>query len=431
MKRIIIFLSLIVWIGLSACAKSDNAAQIDKAVTPSREQKPVSETVSELAKPYIVSMIDRSETEHLDVATAEEVFYEDEINRYVFPNIISDHVIVTYSDGSSEPIIEALEAGRASIADLDRFGIHYSAENKITGPAVLVSITDETGDLPLADEVEYFYEDLAYRYYFPNIKSEHIIVRYSDGDSESVVTALQDRRISISDLDRFGIEYFKEPLPFLITELNGKANYELTSEKSGELRAILQNLEWQEGTTRCAADYSLMSEDVEFLYHSSCGTVADLENQRFCTLSEEDQEFMRNILPLQEMKPGEQSFESLIGCTLAWTSLDDDIGLSSFSDIEDELPWLYSSYIEQHKKEMRAIQFANNDILILMSTYPIENMEAYIKYIDIQLEQTLTPDSEAVYADITSDYTIIIISEDLCTEILSALNNAFMGYWPE
>ena len=431
MKQIIISILIVAMFSLCACGKTENPVQLESAPIILPESESVSETTAELVEPYIVSIIDRSEAEHLDVATAEEVFFEDDLNRYIFPNIISHHVIVTYSDGSSEPIIEALKAGRASIGDLDRFGINYSAENKTSGPAVLISITDETGERPLEDAVEYFYEDLAYRYYFSNIKSEHIIVRYSDGTAESVVTALQDRRITISDLDRFGIEYFKDPLPFVITELNGKANWELTSEKSGELRTILQNLEWQEGTTRCAVDYSMMSEGVEYLYHSSCGTVADLENQRFCTLSEEDQDFMRNILPLQEMKPGEQSFESLIGCTLAWTSLDDDIGLSSFSDIANELPWLYSSYIEQHKKEVRAIQFTSNDILILMSTYPIENMEAYIKYIDIQLEQTLTPDSEAIYTDITSDFTIIIISEDHCTEILNALNNAFVGYWPE
>ena len=430
MKRIIIFLFLIVWIGLSACSNTDNAAQTDEATTPSQAQEPVSETTAELVEPYIVSIIDRSEAEHLDVATAEEVFYEDEINRYIFPNIISHHVIVTYSDGISEPIIEALEAGRASISDLNRFQIDYAVESK-NGPKILVAITDDSANYPLNEAVEYFYEDSIYRYSFNAGKSSHIIAHYSDGFSESITNALQERRITIEDLDHFGIEYFKKPQPFLITELNGKANWQLTEAKSEELQIILQNLEWQEGSTRCAVDYSLLAEGVEYLYHSTCGTVIDLENQKFCTLSDDNQQFMLDLLPNEEMQPGEQSFESLIGCTLAWTSLDDDIGLSSFSDIANELPWLYSSYIEQHKKEVRAIQFTSNDILILMSTYPIENMEAYIKYIDIQLEQTLTPDSEAIYTDITSDFTIIIISEDHCTEILNALNNAFVGYWPE
>lgn len=430
MKQIIISILIVAMFSLCACGKTENPVQLESAPIILPESESVSETVPENTGPYLVSIIDRSEAEHLDVATAEEVFFEDETNRYIFPNIVSHYVIVTYSDGSSEPIIEALESGRASISDLNRFQIDYAVESK-NGPKILVAITDDSKNYPLNEAVEYFYEDSIYRYSFNAGKSSYIIAHYSDGFYESITNALQEGRITIEDLDHFGIEYFKEPQPFLITELNGKANWQLTEAKSEELQIILKNLEWQAGSTRCAVDYSLLAEGVEFLYHSSCGTVIDLENQKFCTLSDDDQQFMLDLLPKEEMQPGEQSFESLIGCTLAWTSTDDTVGLSSFNEITDEMPWLYSPYIERNKKEMRAIQFANGDILILMSTYPIENIEAYIKYIEIQLEQASSSESKEVYTDITSEFTIIIISEENSTAILGALNNAFMGYWPE
>lgn len=59
-----------------------------------------------------------------------EYFYEDAENKYYFPYPDSSVTIVTYSNGSSEPIIPALEAGRATIADLDRFEIQYFVDPK-------------------------------------------------------------------------------------------------------------------------------------------------------------------------------------------------------------------------------------------------------------------------------------------------------------
>ena len=59
---------------------------------------------------------------------AEEVFYEDEDNVYYFPTISSRSIIVTYLNGDSEDIRSALNSGRATISDLDRFGIKYYTE---------------------------------------------------------------------------------------------------------------------------------------------------------------------------------------------------------------------------------------------------------------------------------------------------------------
>ena len=82
------------------------------------------------SKPIIVSIRDYSDQEGLAFAAVLEPFYENENAVYSFPYPISHFVIVTYLNGESEDIVTALEAGRVTIADLDRFGIKYYAEEK-------------------------------------------------------------------------------------------------------------------------------------------------------------------------------------------------------------------------------------------------------------------------------------------------------------
>lgn len=80
--------------------------------------------------PAITNIVDRTETEGLPTDTAFEKFHEDGDREYYFSTIKSHYILVTYEDGGSEDIVTALEAGRASIADLDAFGIAYSVEEK-------------------------------------------------------------------------------------------------------------------------------------------------------------------------------------------------------------------------------------------------------------------------------------------------------------
>jgi len=80
--------------------------------------------------PAVVNIVDRTVTEGLPTDTAFELFYEDGDLEYYFSTMKSHYVLVGYEDGSSEDIVTALEAGRASIADLDTFGIAYSVEEK-------------------------------------------------------------------------------------------------------------------------------------------------------------------------------------------------------------------------------------------------------------------------------------------------------------
>ena len=76
----------------------------------------------------------------------------------------------------------------------------------------VVDIVDQTssGEICTADALEGFYSDETYDYYFPSIKSGYIVVSYSDGTAKGVKEALTEGHITIADLDRFGIGYYKE-----------------------------------------------------------------------------------------------------------------------------------------------------------------------------------------------------------------------------
>ena len=78
----------------------------------------------------ITNIIDPTKDGNFAYDTAMEKFFEDESNEYFFSGIYSQFVIVHYADGTQEDIVTALNSGRATLADLDRFGIRYWAESK-------------------------------------------------------------------------------------------------------------------------------------------------------------------------------------------------------------------------------------------------------------------------------------------------------------
>ena len=155
----------------------------------------------------MVSITDNSTG--MELPDVEEPFFEDDSHIYIFGNPISQYVAVKYSDGSTENIKEALENGRVQIADLDKCNINYFAE-----PKHIENIVDltESGEFSTAAALEPFYRDNAYCYSFPSIKSQYVIVGYKDGSEQPVKDALAEGRIRITDLDWFGIQYYKEPL---------------------------------------------------------------------------------------------------------------------------------------------------------------------------------------------------------------------------
>ena len=60
------------------------------------------------------------------------------------------------------------------------------------------------------EALEQFYEDKEYIYYFPCIKSENVIVIYSNGYQETVETSLEYGDITIEDLEQNKIEFIKK-----------------------------------------------------------------------------------------------------------------------------------------------------------------------------------------------------------------------------
>ncbi len=163
----------------------------------------------------IADIVDHAMEDGLPVPSALEKIHEDNENKYFLGGIYSHYVIVYYTDGTQEDIKSALKAGRATIADLDRFRISYLTEPKETTATntTIVKIVNRAKEegLPVDDALEKIHEDDKNEYYFPAIYSHYVIVHYSDGSQEDIKSALQSGRASISDLDRFGIHYYTEP----------------------------------------------------------------------------------------------------------------------------------------------------------------------------------------------------------------------------
>ena len=86
------------------------------------------------------------------------------------------------------------------------------SNNPITEQSVEIeNIIDmaERDNLLTDDALELFYSDDTYDYYFSSIRSMYVIVCYDDGTEQTVQDALAEGKIKISDLDSFGIHYFK------------------------------------------------------------------------------------------------------------------------------------------------------------------------------------------------------------------------------
>ncbi len=79
----------------------------------------------------VADIVDRTRTEPLVTADVLEGFWQDEEYTYYFGSLKSHYVIVHYSDGTQEPVGDALQAGRITLADLERFDIAFYREEKV------------------------------------------------------------------------------------------------------------------------------------------------------------------------------------------------------------------------------------------------------------------------------------------------------------
>ena len=143
MKKIIaLLLALFCVLGLVGCSKADKeneatpqTGNVESTIATENNENTSTETTEDLSESpggtrFIIEIRDRAVEEQLNCAEAEELFYEDETNRYYFNVIKSHYIMVTYNNGNSEDIVTALNAGRATIADLDEFDIEYHTEPK-------------------------------------------------------------------------------------------------------------------------------------------------------------------------------------------------------------------------------------------------------------------------------------------------------------
>ena len=95
-----------------------------------REDFKVKELGADATDGVIVKITDHAKEENIPCDTALEKFYADEKYEYYFGVIKSQHVKVTYSDGTTENIVTALNAGRVTIEALDAFNIEYYTKAK-------------------------------------------------------------------------------------------------------------------------------------------------------------------------------------------------------------------------------------------------------------------------------------------------------------
>ena len=209
MKKLLsLILSLILILGLCGCTLDEYFRFSPENNDSDDEEKITEQPDSNANKVFPIYDLKEIESIVFDtkgrpVAEALEAFYRDVNYVYYFPNIISQYVIVTYTDKTTENVKEALENLHIKISDLDRFGIKY--EKWEDGSVEKIVVTTESGD----DAIETFYESENYIYQFARIMSHNVIVYYNDGTSENIKEALESGRISITLLDWFGIKYSK------------------------------------------------------------------------------------------------------------------------------------------------------------------------------------------------------------------------------
>lgn len=67
----------------------------------------------------------------------------------------------------------------------------------------------EEEQLTCASALEEFYEDKNYIYEWSCVKNSYMIVRYENGTTQLVSEALKDGNITITDLDKNNIQYYK------------------------------------------------------------------------------------------------------------------------------------------------------------------------------------------------------------------------------
>ena len=184
-------------------------------------------------------------------------------------------------------------------------------------------ITDPTDDPNFAYDtaVEKIYEDERNEYFISGLYSQYIIVHYTDGTQEDIVTALNAGRATFADLGKFGIRYWAEPKPTsfdiaenTVAEIGRgtlKFAVELSDEDAASLLGLIESGYWVEAVdaSDCNNDCAVNLGGRLLYYCSECGTFTEYRlsemstmsyqtttSARFWTMTLADQLFVNNIL---------------------------------------------------------------------------------------------------------------------------------------
>lgn len=100
-----------------------------------------------------------------------------------------------------------------SMAMIKAKGSKYACSTGAINKSEVAEIVDRTKEydaFACGQALQKFYEDDKYIYSWSCIKDSYIVVKYLDGNEETVSSALKKGTIKISDLDEYNIKYYKE-----------------------------------------------------------------------------------------------------------------------------------------------------------------------------------------------------------------------------
>ena len=132
-KLMLLVMIFVVALSLVSCGKGqEHSTEVDDVAITNAE--PVQDETDYSERPgatrFIIGIWDKTEQEQIACVEIEEKFYEDETTEYYFNVVKSQHIFVSYNNANSEDIVTALKSGRATIADLDFYGIEYHTKPK-------------------------------------------------------------------------------------------------------------------------------------------------------------------------------------------------------------------------------------------------------------------------------------------------------------
>lgn len=210
MKKIALFLAaFILAVLLSACQGETN---VETSVTTTERQKTEVYFIAKVVEPgeeTLLVEITEAGNSNIPLGSQAWISSPKESNVSYSGYAAGDYVRVVF-DGM------VMETYPLQINSVTYISLTDSTGNEISEHTIektVVNIVDKTvnSDLVTADALEGFYNDDMYNYYFSSIRSQYVIVEYSDGSTETVAYALAENRITIADLDAYGIGYYKEP----------------------------------------------------------------------------------------------------------------------------------------------------------------------------------------------------------------------------